>query len=162
MRRLEQRRIQHRIGAKVNRVQALIDWSQNGQHHHSTLYMGEGLSCCRTQRLYQMVAVFVQSLSHVWLCDPMDCSTTGFPVLQSLPEFAQIQVHWVCDVIQPSRPFSPSSPHAINLSQHQGLVVYIFLRRNKDCVLLMKYCLFIFLIFIYLAAQGLSCAMGDL
>ena len=60
---LEQRRIQHRTGAKVNRMQALIDWSQNGQHHHSTLYMGEDLSCCRTQRLYQMVAVFVQSLS---------------------------------------------------------------------------------------------------
>ena len=157
MRRLEQRRIQHRIEAKVDRVQALIDWSQNGQHHQSTLYMGEGLSCCRTQRLYQMVAVFVQSLSHVWLCDPMD-----FPVFHSLPEFAQTQVHWVCDVIQPSHPLSPSSPHAINLSQHQGLVVYIFLRRNKDCALLMKYCLFIFLIFIYLAAQGLSCAMGYL
>ena len=29
------------------------------------------------------------------LCDPMDCSTPGFPVLQHLPEFAQIHVHWV-------------------------------------------------------------------
>ena len=28
------------------------------------------------------------SLSHVWLCDPMDCSTPGFPVLHYLPEFA--------------------------------------------------------------------------
>ena len=28
----------------------------------------------------------VQLLSHVWLCDPMDCSTTGFPVHQQLQE----------------------------------------------------------------------------
>ena len=29
------------------------------------------------------------------LCDPMDCSTPGFPVLHYLLEFAQIPVHWV-------------------------------------------------------------------
>ena len=27
------------------------------------------------------------------LCDPMDCSTPGFPLLNYLPEFAQIHVH---------------------------------------------------------------------
>ena len=26
------------------------------------------------------------------LCDPMDCSTPGFPILHYLPEFAQIYV----------------------------------------------------------------------
>ena len=31
----------------------------------------------------------VQSLSHVWLCDPMDCSMPGLPVHQQLPEHAQ-------------------------------------------------------------------------
>ena len=41
--------------------------------------------------------VVVQSLSHVWLCDPMNCSTPGFPVCHYLPEFAQIHVHWVGD-----------------------------------------------------------------
>ena len=41
------------------------------------------------------------------LCDPMDYSTSGFPVLQSLPEFAQTHVHWVNDAIQPSHPLSP-------------------------------------------------------
>ena len=35
---------------------------------------------------------------------PMGCSTLGFPVLPSLPEFAQIHVHWVNDTIQPSHP----------------------------------------------------------
>ena len=31
----------------------------------------------------------VQSLSRVRLCDPMDCSTPGFPVHHQLPEPAQ-------------------------------------------------------------------------
>ena len=34
------------------------------------------------------------------LCDPMDCSMPGFPVLHHLPEFAQTHVHWVGDAIQ--------------------------------------------------------------
>ena len=36
------------------------------------------------------------------LCDPMDCSILGFPVLHCLPEFAQTRVHWVEDAIQSS------------------------------------------------------------
>ena len=54
------------------------------------------------------------------LCNPMDCSTSGFPVLHHLLEFAQTHVHWVRDAIQQSHPLSPSSPPAFNLSQHQG------------------------------------------
>ena len=57
------------------------------------------------------------------LCEPMDCSMPGFPVLHHLPEFAQIHVHWVSDAIQPS--LSPSSPLALNLSQHQGLFQWV-------------------------------------
>ena len=38
------------------------------------------------------------------LCDPMDCSTWGFPVHHYLPEFAQTHVHWIGDAIQPSHP----------------------------------------------------------
>ena len=44
----------------------------------------------------------VQSLSHVQLCDPMDCSMPGLPVHHQLPEFTQTHVHWVSDAIQPS------------------------------------------------------------
>ena len=36
------------------------------------------------------------------LCDPMNCSTPGFPVHHQLLEFAQTHVHWVSDTIQPS------------------------------------------------------------
>ena len=41
----------------------------------------------------EIIIVVVHSLSHVQLCDPMDCSTVGFPVLPYLPEFAQTHVH---------------------------------------------------------------------
>ena len=34
------------------------------------------------------------------LCDPMDCSTPGFPVLHQLLELPQTHVHWVGDAIQ--------------------------------------------------------------
>ena len=37
--------------------------------------------------------VFVVQLSCPTLCDPMDCSTPGFPVIHYLPEFAQTHVH---------------------------------------------------------------------
>ena len=54
------------------------------------------------------------------LCNPMDCSTPGFPVHCQLPEFSQTHVHWVGDAIQPSHPLSSRSPPALNLSEHQG------------------------------------------
>ena len=55
------------------------------------------------------------------LCDPMVCSTPGFPVLHYVPEFAQTHVHGVSDATQPSHPLLPPSPPTLNLSQHQGL-----------------------------------------
>ena len=47
---LKQKRIQHRTGAKMNRVQAIADGSLEGQHHHSIFYLGVGLSPYRTQK----------------------------------------------------------------------------------------------------------------
>ena len=35
------------------------------------------------------------TLSYLILCDSMDCSMPGFPVLHYIPEFAQTHVHWV-------------------------------------------------------------------
>ena len=55
------------------------------------------------------------------LCDPMDCSTPGFPVHHQLPELSQTHVLRVSDAIQPSHPLSSPSPSAFILSQHQGL-----------------------------------------
>ena len=58
-------------------------------------------------------------------CDPMDCSTPGFPVHHQLPELAQTHVHWVSDAIQSSHPLSSPSPPAFNLSQHQSLFQWV-------------------------------------
>ena len=65
--------------------------------------------CCSVAKLYPT------------LCNPLDCSMPGFPV----PEFAQIYVHWISDVIQPSHPLSPLSLPALNLSQHQGFFQWV-------------------------------------
>ena len=43
--------------------------------------------------------VVVKSLSHVWLGSPVAYSMPGSSVLQYLPEFAQVHVHWVGDAI---------------------------------------------------------------
>ena len=54
------------------------------------------------------------------LCNPMDCSMPGFPVLHHLLELAQTYAHWFNDAIQSSHPLSSSSPPVFNLSQHQS------------------------------------------
>ena len=50
------------------------------------------------------------------LCDSMDCSKPGFPVLHHLPEFAQTHVLWVDDAIEPSHLLSSPSPHSPTLT----------------------------------------------
>ena len=55
------------------------------------------------------------------LCDPMDCSMSGFPVHHQLPELAQICVFQVGDAIQPSHLLFFPYPFVFSLSQHQGL-----------------------------------------
>ena len=59
------------------------------------------------------------------LCDPMDCSTSGFPVHHQILELANTHVHWDGNAIQPSHPLSSPSPPAFNPSQHQGLFKWV-------------------------------------
>ena len=59
------------------------------------------------------------------LCDPIDCSTPGFPVYHQCLELAQTHIHWVSDTIQPPHPLSSPCPPAFNLSQHQGLFQWV-------------------------------------
>ena len=67
----------------------------------------------------------VQLLSHVWLCDPMDCSTPGFPVQHQILQLTQTHVHGVSDTIQSSHPLSSPSPPTFSLAQHQGLFQWV-------------------------------------
>ena len=55
------------------------------------------------------------------LCDPMDCSMPGFPVLHHFQELTETHVHRVGDAIQPSHPLSAPSLPAISLSQNKDL-----------------------------------------
>ena len=59
--------------------------------------------------LYQFSSV---AQSCPTLCDPIECSTPGFPVHNQLPEPAQTHVHWVSDAIQPSHPLLSPSPQS--------------------------------------------------
>ena len=68
---------------------------------HSALYCSTAQSC-------------------LTLCDPMNCSRPGFPVLRHLLELEQTHVPRVGNAIQPSRPLSSPSPLALNPSRHQG------------------------------------------
>ena len=66
-----------------------------------------------------LVSIQFSSVPHSCptLCDPMDCSTPGFPVHQQLLELTQSLVHQVGGTIQPSHPLlSPSPPPSIHPS----------------------------------------------
>ena len=65
----------------------------------------------------------------------MDCSTPGLPVPHHLLKFAYVHVHCIGNAIQPFYPLMPSSPSALNLSQHQGLFdeLAVVIRWTKYC-----------------------------
>ena len=52
------------------------------------------------------------------LCDPVEYNLPGSSVLHYLLEFAQINVHWISDAIQPSHALLPPSPFACTHSIH--------------------------------------------
>ena len=55
--------------------------------YHSFIYYIEYIL-----KYYSPLFGSVQLLSHVQLCDPMDCSMPGFPVHHQLPGLAQTHV----------------------------------------------------------------------
>ena len=65
-------------------------------------------SALLTTLLHSIIQYSSVTQSCPTLCDPMDCSTPGFPVHHQLPEYIQTHVHWVSDAIQPS--YALSSP----------------------------------------------------
>ena len=73
------------------------------------------------------------------LCDPLDCSMPGFPVLHCLLELAQTHVHGIDDAIQQSHTLSSPSPSAFNLSWHQGLCQWISSVHQMAQVLELQY-----------------------
>ena len=99
------------------------DW--NNIYSYLNLWILPRYKLCDTRDLFIFVDVQLLSQLCLILCNPMNCSTPGFPVLHSLLEFAQTDVHWISDAIQSSHPLLPPSPLALNLSQHQGLFQWV-------------------------------------
>ena len=87
--------------------------------NHSTRICKRGnLALVQFAKMYALTLDYVSleegncysvTQSHLTLCNPMNCSMPGFPVLHHLPEFAQTHVHSVSDAIQPSYPLVPFS-----------------------------------------------------
>ena len=83
--------------------------------------------------------VVVQLISCVWLCNPINCSIPGFPVLHHLIEFVLTHVHWVGDAIQPSHPLSYPSPPDLNFPS-----IRVFSNESALCIRWPKYWSFSF------------------
>ena len=72
--------------------------------HCICLYLLYAFICWWTFVLLPYIQFSLVTQSCLTLCDPMDCSTPGFPVYHQLLELTQTHVHWVSDAIQPSHP----------------------------------------------------------
>ena len=63
----------------------------------------------------------VQSLSRVQLCDPMNCSMSGFPVHHQLPGLAQTHIHWL---VMPSNHLILCRPLLLLLSIFSSIRIF--------------------------------------
>ena len=99
------------LQTKEKRMQHSI----SNYRHCAVWHISGTYSFCTAETLFSSVAQ-----SCPILCDPMDCSTPGFPVLHRLSEFTQTHVHQVGDAIQPSHPLLSLSPPTFSLSQCQS------------------------------------------
>ena len=73
------------------------------------------------------------------LCNPMDCSTPGFPVHHQLLELAQTLIHRVGDAIQTAHPLTSPSFPAFNLPS-----IRVFSHESVLCIRRPGYCSFNF------------------
>ena len=104
-------------------VHSLYGWAQTRPTYEwviiALLQLGQPGTGEATLLLLSFPLLRVQSVSSVaqlclTLCDPMDCSTLGFPVHHQLLE-SQTHVHCISDAIQASHPLSSPSPPVFNL-----------------------------------------------
>ena len=106
----------------VNALQVMLGKRHLGSlPKHQPLHLSAIMVSPCTLNFNRLQSVSSVAQSCPTLCNPMDCSTLGFPVHHQLPESTHTRVHRVSDAIQPSHPLSSSSSPTFNLSQHQGL-----------------------------------------
>ena len=97
------------------------NWISPGEKKMSIISVLQQRALC----FHDLFCCFPVTQSCLTLCEPTDGSTPGFPVLHYLLKFFQTHVHWVDDATQSSHSLSPSSPPALNLSQHQELFQWV-------------------------------------
>ena len=68
-------------------------WMLRGTSHSLKNNLAHFHKLCSISWLFSFFAVVVQQLSHVWLCDPMDCKVPGFLSFT----ISWTHVHWVSD-----------------------------------------------------------------
>ena len=94
----------------MKKNQQLVYLSSN-KYFKYLVYTENHASYCKTSKesicCGAGAALFLFTNSCPTLCDPMNCSTPAFPILHHLPKF------------------TPPSPPALNLSQHQGLFQWV-------------------------------------
>ena len=142
-----QRIIQHCYTGDLNITPSKTTHNSRGQHTSSKVSSKQSESQGQTQRKFYVEHIYFSSALNysgllkksphllpcccsvtqlcLTLCDPMDYSTPGFPVLHYLLEFAQTHVLWISDAIQPSHLLSSPSHYAVNLSQHPGFFYWV-------------------------------------
>ena len=76
------------------------------QHHSSkpSILLCSAFFIVQLSHPYMTTGKTIVAPSCPTLCDPMDCSTSGFPVHHQLPKLTQTAVHRVGDAVQPSHP----------------------------------------------------------
>ena len=77
-------------------------------------------SCSISERQSQSLLLFSPSVMFYSLL-PHGLHHARLPCSSPSPRVAQTHINWVDDAIQPSHPLLPSSPPALNLSQHKSL-----------------------------------------
>ena len=82
--------------------------------------------------MYMWTRIWFSSVAQscTTLCEPMDCSTPGFPIHHQLPESTQTHFHRLGDVIQPSYPLSSPSPQEYGISCLKAIYVGGFLKNT--------------------------------
>ena len=87
-------------------------------------------SCSPNHKLGRNLMIIMIQFSSVTqscpaFCDPMNCSTPGFPIHHQLLESTQTYIHHIGNAIQPSHPLSSPSPPTFNLSQNKNLLQWV-------------------------------------
>ena len=102
----------------IQKSDVAMRWGNFPHYSHPSHYRADIITrCCQSQvaslvlkaslqggsrcflPLYRHCCCLVAQLC-LTLCNPMDCTMPGFPVLPYLPEFAQTHVHWVGDALR--------------------------------------------------------------